>query len=586
MIRAMLIACLVVCLGSSPLLAQAKFLGKGPADWAQQLKAHKDAKQRRGAAFALGKLGWRVEASFPAIKAAYAKEQDTRVKEAIVYALGEICRDVKSFYNSTSTTPATRQSLVNHFEEICLGAGSRDRDLEQLLIGALGDDDKLLRRSAAFALGCLASKSAATRQALDKALGDAEPMVRQNAAWGLAQFREAALLSFKKALGDSDSLVKRDAASALLLIEDGEKVHDLLDDLLPLCENTDSEVRRAALNVLVRIVDSKDTKAIGPLTKAMRDNDIENKRNAALALSNIGGEGAEAALGVLLEAAKSDNLDLRRQAVLGFRNLGKDAAPAVPELTRLLRDDADAQVRKHAALSLGGIGPASEPAVQLIVQKIQDPNEKRSVRVECAMALARIGKVPSARDVVPTLLAVLRDKDNDARVRERVMWSLRVHAGDLRQLTGVKDVFMAILDERLIDADERDLPDDSKSKNNKMLRYDCAYMLGMVWQSQAPPKSLDRLYEFLCDKEVKVYKGTGTGVAPQAIEGKSGQATVKEEGIGDGRTMATAALEAMGAQLYGSRADIVRQLRVLAAEPPADSDLAKAAKKLLAAAGQ
>jgi len=571
-------------LAASSLPAQDRFLSKTAAEWVKQLAGGKDAKQRRAAAYALGKLGRKVEASFADLKAAYAKEQDPRVKDAIVYALGEICRDVKGVYN-TSNSPATKQSLITHFEEVCLGI-DRPQGVERVLIAAIGDGDKLVRRSGAFGLGCLANKSAATRQALDKALGDPEPMVRQNAAWSLAQFREAALPSFSKALRDSDSLVQRDAASALLFIEDGDKVHELLDDLLPLCENNNSEVRRAALNVLVRIVDGKDKQAIAPLTKAMRDGDIENRQNAALALSNIGGEGAVAALDVLLEAAKSNNLDLRRQAVLAFRNLGPHAAPAVPELTRLLRDDADSEVRMHAALSLGGIGKASESAVPLIVQKIQDGKEKRSVRVECAMALARIGKVPSARDVVPPLLAVLRDRDQDARVRERVMWSLRVHAGDLRQLGGVKEAYTAILEEPLSDKDERDLPDEVKARNNKMLRYDCAYMLGMVWQGTAPPQAMDRLQDFLLDTNVKIYEGTGTTVGPENVERKGAGATVKVRGVGDGRTMATEALSAMGAQLYGSRADIIRQLHVLANDPMTYGPLRDSAKKLLSAAGQ
>ncbi|MBM3997171.1 MAG: HEAT repeat domain-containing protein, partial [Planctomycetes bacterium] len=262
---------------------------------------------------------------------------------------------------------------------------------------------------------------------------------------------------------------------------------------------------------------------------------------------------------------------------------GPHAAPAVPELTRLLRDDADSEVRMHAALSLGGIGKASESAVNLLLQKIQDAKEAHAVRVESAMALARIGKVPTSRDIVPALLDVLRSPKHDSKVRERVMWSLRVHAGDLRgkdkdnrdlpQLAGVKSVFIEILDE-------------PPTFENKMLRYDCAYMLGMVWQSNAPPKALERLHDFLCDKDVKVYDTTATGVGGGGNEVKGGAATVKERGIGDGRTMATAALEAMGPQLYGSRADIIRQLRVLANDPMTYGPLRDSAKKLLSAAGQ
>ena len=126
--------------------------------------------------------------------------------------------------------------------------------------------------------------------ALDNALLDKEPMVEQNAAWALGQIGDTGLPSLRNALRDGDTFVKRDAASALLQMKDADKVHDLLKDILPLCRDTNSEVRRAALNVLVRIVDTGDQEAIPPLKWALDDRDIENKRNAALALSNIGGE--------------------------------------------------------------------------------------------------------------------------------------------------------------------------------------------------------------------------------------------------------------------------------------------------------
>src|SRR5262249_41035562 len=145
------------------------------------------------------------------MKVAYANEKDVKVRQTMVFALGEICRDTVSI--------------------------NTDPDLEKLFLGAITDNDAYLRRGAAFALGCLASKSEARRQAVVKAMTDPEAMVRQNAAFALVQFAESALPSLSKALRDNDSLVKRDAASVLLQMSDGDKVHELLPDLLPLCRD-------------------------------------------------------------------------------------------------------------------------------------------------------------------------------------------------------------------------------------------------------------------------------------------------------------------------------------------------------------
>ena len=238
-----------LCLVGASLPAQDKssFLGKTADAWAAQLK-NADAAKRRQAAFALGKMSTRAIPALKDMKLALKNEKETAVREALLYALGEICRD----------TTAT----------------SDDAELEKLFIAALREDgDTYVRRSAVFALGCLGTKSDATRQALELGLRDSAAIVRQNAAWALGQLGEAALPLLQKALRDSDPFVRpRRVASRALLAsssKDADEVHKLLKDLLPLCKDDNSEVRRAALNVLVRIVDSKDKEAIPALKAAL-----------------------------------------------------------------------------------------------------------------------------------------------------------------------------------------------------------------------------------------------------------------------------------------------------------------------------
>ncbi len=546
MIRHLLLASCAVIIPVGSVHAQDKtFLGKNAGDWVTQLQNQGDAGSRRSAAFALGKLGYRGAPALPAMKIAYAREKDARVKEALVHAMGEICREYAN--------------------------AKKDGDLEPLFIGALADADTQVRRSAVFALGCLKKESPATLKALETALGDSEAVVRQNAAWAMGRHGLDALPLLKRALHDNDSFVKRDAASALLMMEDADRVRELLKDLLPLCRDNNSEARRAVLSVLVQIVDPSDKDAIPSLLTAMEDRDLENRRNAALALSNIGGEEASKALPVLLEAIKNGDEDVRWQSVVAIHSLGPNAAKAVPHLIAVLRDDPAAKMRESAALALGGMKGAAESAVPLLVKKLQDGSEAIPVRIVSATALAKIGDVPAATAAAPALVAVVGDPRQEVRVRERVMWALRVHGENLRKMKGPKETFTRILTEPL-------------AKEEQMLRYDAAYMLGMVWQSQAPDATLDVLAAFLKDDSIKLFERTVSGVGGVGSEIKGGKTGVEDRGKGDGRMMAADALERIGPERYARRGDIMKSLRALAADKATYEPLRKKAAALLKAA--
>lgn len=520
---------------------EGKFLDKSADEWARQLKAA-DAKQRRSAAFALGKIGNRAADHLADLKDCLAAERDAKVREAIAFAIGDI----------------GRESL----------RASGDVGLEaQLCKIVQEDDDPLVRRSAAYALGCLNTNSERARTALQAALADRESFVRQNAVWALGQAGEASLPALKKALGDTDSFVKRDAASALLQCKDGDKVHPLVPDLLPLCSDRNSEVRRAAVSVLVRIVDPTDKEALRPLAGLLEDRDVEIRRNAALAMSNIGSRDAAAAVPVLIEALHNGDAELRENAALGLRGLGPTAAPAVGMLAKVLAAPGDAKLRGYVALALGGIGSAAESAVPALVDRLLDAKENENVRYQCATALATMGANESTERAVPRIVTVLGDSSQPIKVRERVIWALRPHARNLPSIRGVFEAFSGVLRE--------------PRGANKMLRYDSAYMLGVIWQAKAPDATLDVLNEFLHDDTIKIFVRTATSVGGTGSETVGSAASAKELGRGDGRTMATQALQGIGAARYAGRAPIMQQLRRLADDARGDPDLRKQASKLV-----
>src|SRR5207302_61983 len=194
-------------------------------------------------------------------------ESDKGVKETAAYSLGQICRRGR----------APEEVLA----ELC-----------RLLSNP--NEDPLVRRSAAVALGGCGTDTPAVRAALEQALAE------------------------KKDNPDEDKKldgVRQNAACATLAV---------------LVQKGDG----AALAVLAGFC--KD-----------EDEDLEVRRNAALALANIGDPGSEAAVPVLRDALKNGDIELKRLAALAFQNLGERGAGGLPELALAARSQ-DRELRYNA----------------------------------------------------------------------------------------------------------------------------------------------------------------------------------------------------------------------------------------------
>jgi HEAT repeat protein len=541
--RATLVLLACAWLAASGLAPAQQFLGKDAMTWEGALVSAKDARARRSAAFALGKLGSSAASAVGSLKKHLANDPDASVREAAAFAIGEIAKESLDL--------------------------QKDEEAVDALIEKLGkDENALVRRSAAFALGCFGPAAKKAQSALEAALDDKSPEVKQNAAYALGQLGPGAVVSLRKAFQDDDPLVNRDAA--LSLRANADAARPLLDDLLGCCRKNNSELRNAVLGIIIKIVGPEDTKVAKSLSPLVKDTDREVRQNAALALANIGGPEADPAIPVLLEVLRSADVELRRQAAAAFRNIGPSAAAAIPTLIQTLTDR-DRETRANAALSLGGIGPKAETAIPALVARVADGKEDSGVREEAATALARMGPADAAVKAVPTLLNVLGNPASETKVRERVIWALRVHNVNLRDLN-VFPTFTKILSE-------------NKRPDTRMLRYDCAYMLGVLQGAEAPDITLEVLLDFLKDDTILIFQGKTVKTGGAGTETGVGKANVEEKGKGDGRVMAVQALDRIGARV-GQRADIITQLRAIAANPNTAADLKEKSKKLLSDLGK
>jgi HEAT repeat protein len=525
--------------------AQKTFLQRTAAEWAGQLRSP-SAAVRRNAAFGLGQMGVYGEKELPALKRALRLEKDAKARESMVCAAGEI--------NA--------------------GMLTADPEIDGILIESLQDSDKLVRRSAACALGLIANKTDAVRTALAAALKDPEQLVRQNAAWALGRLDEKALPALEAVLADAtaDSLVKRDAANALFAVgaASPEKMRPAMQALLAMCNDPDAEVRKSALIPLVRMVASKDDAALPILKKTLNDPDPEVKRYAALALSNIGGQAAVDALPILVETLRNGEPHLKQSAAVALHNIGKTAAPAVPDLIKALQDT-DPDLRKHAALALGGIGEAAKDAVPTLVQIMANPAQPIAVRVQAAEALTKMKDLAVIKERIPDVLKVLGNPDENADLRLRAAWLFNSFFTDLPTMEAAKPVMERLCSER--------------DKASAFVRYHCASLLAGRFQSKAPDAALNALEEWLYDNSGKMYAGVDSKVGAQGVETK-GNVELKTLVTGDSREMAVDALHFIGLARVRARPKLVEQLGVLAKASDTHKDLREKAQKLLKAIGK
>ena len=454
-------------------------------------------------------------------------------------------------------SPKVREAAAFALGEIGQRAPSFSKTVAGTLTAALGDEDTARSRRSGLARSGSIGETTGARRDIEKLLDDKNADVRQNAAWALGRMGSGAIASLGSALRDADTLVKRDAAGALALIAqlDPTGVRAALPALAGLVNHSDAEVKKATLAAIIPCIgpeDAKSERVVGPLQRALLDGDEEVRRNAAFALCNVGGATAAPALDVLLGALRNGDIELKRQAASGIRNLGTHAEKALPDLQDALKQY-DPQLRGASAMALGGLGKLAGPAIPSLADMVCNVRELPDNRAEAATALSMIPDEKRSREIVPRLLEVLTNPREDEKVRERVLWSLRVHNIELKKIPGVVPAFRRVLTE-------------PGTEKNRMLRYDAAFLTGMVLRDEAPTEVYPVLLEYLKDDSIQVYRNKAVLVTGSGQETTTGKTTTREVGEGDGRKLAVDCLERIGPAAITQHPEIVAQLRRIAAD--------------------
>src|SRR5262249_49354603 len=141
-------------------------------------------------------------------------------------------------------------------------------------------------------------------------------------------------------------------------------------------------------------------------------------------------------------------------------------------------------------------------AVPPLADRVMDPKEREEVRVASAMSLQTLGPCEPATKAIPRLVKVLDDPSQPTRVRERVLWALRVHGGDLATDEDVFRAMTKVLSEKaLVNAGN------GAGRSGKMLRYDSAFLISVFKGPEVPEEVFPVLEAFLKDSTIRIYTG-------------------------------------------------------------------------------
>ncbi len=515
------LAFLILLVGPATVFGQTgNFLGRTGTDWARQLTAdNSDVGQRRGAAFALGRLGADAEFYLPKLLHRAQNDANPGVRETAAMALGDVILAVEQRFRlqkEREQLPATPE----HWDK--LGPALVERIGQEKNAGA--------RRGLVYALGAMGPAAVKALPTLQAALKDASPAVRQNAAWALGRLGPAGgpavVNDLCTLLGDAEPLVRRDAATALGdigLPTASPAVKPLLDliDRESKKDTGDPVVFKTALEKIVKLVSSKDQKLADRLYPYLAWEDAEIAQPAAFALSNIGGLKSRLALPILQEALRDEDPHVQENAASALGQMKEVAAPAVLDLTNAL-EASTVGVRKKAAVALAHIGPLAEPAVPKLAQVLKGEKEPDlDVRLFAGLALFEIGEEANQK-AIPTVVEVIRH-DPNRQIRHRCI-DVLFKVKDVHQ-NRVRDTLYEVVD---------------NAQEPAFLRQEAARVLALHLHEQATDRVADTLLEMLKSPDIRLYKGAELRVNETGEN--RGNSGVKDIEGGDGRFLAAEAL--------------------------------------------
>jgi HEAT repeat protein len=387
-----------------------------PEAWAERLE-DRDARLRRAAAQALGRLGPAAAGAVPGLLGA-AVDPDAAVRKAAAEALSAVDPDWPGRGACGEAIPSLLRALDSSTADVWKTAAALLTRLGRAAVPALIDELRwggdTRQTMAARIVARLGPDAADAVPHLIKPLGSEHTHLRQAAVEALAGIGTAAgtaVPALVPLLADWHPTVRVAAARALPKV--GWPAGLAVPALAQMFADRDDEVRAAAAEGLGQAGPA----AVSPLLELLQVSEPRPLREklVAMAACHEGLKGADWCFRQAVEEHLRPAA-LREGGAKALGGIGPDAAAAVPALTRWLGDPNRA-TRQAAAWALGRIGPAAAEAVGPLVLAVGDVFG--SVRMAAIEALPAIdpswGTNPAVQGPIDTLLAGLTRSGEDAK---------------------------------------------------------------------------------------------------------------------------------------------------------------------------
>jgi HEAT repeat protein len=192
--------------------------------------------------------------------------------------------------------------------------------------------------------------------------------------------------------------------AVLALGEAGREAVPALPELAAVLKDPQVLVRRAAAQTLAGL-GTDAAPAVPALARALRDSDALVRQLAGQALSEIG----ELAVPPLLDALKESDWVVRATAIFALDGLTSRGPEVVKALAQAAVKDANSTVRRLALLALANMADDARDAIPYLASLLKDKDG--NLRTTASLALVKIGK-----DSLAELVKLLQDPAADARL--------------------------------------------------------------------------------------------------------------------------------------------------------------------------
>ena len=304
--------------------------------------------------------------------------------------------------------------------------GVKAKTASPALVEALKDPDSVVRHRSVMALQILWSldqpgpELEAAVPALAALLNDNNKDIRVRAAYtlaGLGPDAKAAVPALT-AINDQDELVRYAVRRALENIGKAT-VADIPTLVIELSDNNVQVRRRAAQRL--ESLGTNARQAIGPLLRALKDQDNRVRLLAVITLDNLIESQSDVGVFIapFIDLLKDPDKGIRWWAASGLRKIGSRAWAAVPALTEAL-NDTDERVRKSAVYALESTGWDSESTTTALIKLLKDSTT--DIRHAAARVLSRVEV--GSNLALPVLI---EDLKKNSEIRWSAMWALDSH---------------------------------------------------------------------------------------------------------------------------------------------------------------